>query len=400
MSKKEYFFIFFLPQGEWEVNTRQRMICALAEKLKGRGRILCVERPVCLTLTPFVWPGRFLSWLYKRNKLRKMSDNLFIYTPWNIVHDRALLGAPFLARLNNIIQACRIKRILRTICDSNMIKLLWIYHPYQKNYCNIIEKDILIYEIYDEYHEFEYLNNNQLEKNNIIRNENFILKKADIVLTTSMPIYDRIANARKNVFYIPNGADAEHFKLKNVPEPYDVRSISKPRIGYVGKINERIDYPLVNYIARRHPEWSFIFIGCFDGQNSLKRDRNFIEFSSMKNVFMTGWKDYINLPSYLHCFDVCIIPFVINTLTKSIYPLKLHEYLAAGKPVVSTDLPEVRQFDNIMYIGRDKDEFENAIAAALTENDKALISARIKTAEENSWAKRSEDVISVISRHS
>ncbi len=99
----------------------------------------------------------------------------------------------------------------------------------------------------------------------------------------------------------------------------------------------------------------------------------------------------------MHAFDVCLIPFVINKLTENIYPLKLHEYLAAGKPVVSTALPEVKQFEDVVGIGRTPEEFEYQIIKALGSKDQEdLVNAQKGVARKASWTNRARDVLAVL----
>ena len=123
-----------------------------------------------------------------------------------------------------------------------------------------------------------------------------------------------------------------------------------------------------------------------------------MNFKSRLNVYLCGWVDYAELPKYIHSFDVCIIPYVINEFTKGIYPLKLHEYLAAGKPIVSTPLPEIEQFLELVRIGKDRSEFEHAITESLKEKNKEIRRQRISIARENTWEKCAESALSIIAK--
>jgi glycosyltransferase involved in cell wall biosynthesis len=349
-------------------------------------------------VTPFLDPGRFLGWIRERKSLRRISKNLSVLTPWVPIHDLVVLETPLLAQCGNVIPRYQVRQALKHIGAEGHRLITWVYHPYQRHYCQILRQDLLIYEVYDEYHEFAGVRHKKRRVCQIRRNEQIILKKADIALATSTNIHRRLASLHPKVFLIPNGADVDHFanKPQNTSIPLEIENVTRPIIGFVGKINEQIDYPLINQLAINHPEWSLVFLGNFDGQRSLKRDPDFLQAKSNPNIYFLGWRDYAQLPRYVHAFDVFLIPFVINTLTQSVYPLKLHEYLAAGKPVVSTDLPEVRPFEGIVRIAHDQDEFEQQVVAALEERDEELRQRRLAAARENSWERRAETIVRIL----
>lgn len=112
-----------------------------------------------------------------------------------------------------------------------------------------------------------------------------------------------------------------------------------------------------------------------------------------------GIKDYRDLPGYLSCFDVCLIPFKINIVTESANPIKMWEYLATGKPIVSTAIPEVKKFEDIIYIGKNKYDFLNKVERALEEKGLDKIQKRILTAKQNDWNFRVEKIIDLIKNY-
>jgi glycosyltransferase involved in cell wall biosynthesis len=116
----------------------------------------------------------------------------------------------------------------------------------------------------------------------------------------------------------------------------------------------------------------------------------------LTNVHLLGWKDYRILPKYVRAFDACIIPFVRTWLMDRVYPLKLQEYLAAGKPVVSTPLPDVLRFNGLVTTADKPEPFAVALDKSLSENDSKLISLRKEAASNNSWVKRAEAILSML----
>ena len=135
-----------------------------------------------------------------------------------------------------------------------------------------------------------------------------------------------------------------------VAEPEDLRPIPHPRIGYVGRIKHQLDWDLLITLAQRHPEWSFVLIGPQDG---LGQSTSLIEtLSHMPNVYFLGHKPVTALPAYTQHLDVCLLCYKVDDYTKFIFPLKLHEYLASGKPVVGSPIRSLQNFTHVITLAR------------------------------------------------
>ncbi|MEQ1755707.1 MAG: glycosyltransferase [Micropepsaceae bacterium] len=212
----------------------------------------------------------------------------------------------------------------------------------------------------------------------IARLERDLIKRADTVVTSSAYLLDLVERERP-ASIVRNGCEYERFSTS--PSELLITS-TKPVVGYYGAIAEWFDVELVEQLAIRHPEWDFVLVGATAGSDveSLKL---------LSNVKLTGEVPYSDLTKYLYAFQVCMIPFKLVELIKATNPVKLYEYLAAGKPVVCSDLPEVRLVpQDLVYTCTDASEFETAIAAALSESDQGQIQRRKEWASENSWDSR------------
>jgi glycosyltransferase involved in cell wall biosynthesis len=184
---------------------------------------------------------------------------------------------------------------------------------------------------------------------------------------------------------VTNGADVDSFKAARDPElklPHDLENISTPRIGYVGCVDSRFDSALYLQLAERRPDWNFIIVGPLSGTNL-----NLARLKKMKNVHFLGSRNRAELPAYLKSFDVCTIPYVCDTLAKSIFPLKFFEYLSAGRPIVSTALPELTPYSRYVHIAQDAGGFETSIQASL---NNPLPSASDSFLAQNSWEAKAE----------
>lgn len=226
-----------------------------------------------------------------------------------------------------------------------------------------------------------------------INKEIKMLKEYDIALATSMPIFNKISNYNSKVYYLPNGAN---FKLFNnalnsdEPIPDDIRSISGSKAIYIGNIDSRIDLVLIEKLLVEQPKWSIIFIGPVNS-------KSFSKLQIHKNLIVLGSKRIEEVPYYLKQCQCAIIPFVRDGFTKSIYPLKINEYLACGIPTISTYFSEsLREFEEVVDICSDDDSFVYSVSNSINKQDAILKEQRINHAFKNSWEYRSKQFWEII----
>jgi glycosyltransferase involved in cell wall biosynthesis len=228
-----------------------------------------------------------------------------------------------------------------------------------------------------------------------IRLENEIVQHADAVLCTSRELTRLKSSQSSNVHFHPNAADVELFKTAAtdiLSRPHGMNFNDKKIIGFTGSIEYRTDFELLYEIAKYHSNKILYLIGPVIGDEHLK-----FGLTKMPNVVFAGPKKLHELPSYLQYFDCCIIPYKVNTLTASIYPLKINEYLAAGKPVVATHFSEdIFSFNNHIFIAETRAQFLRLIDTAIDENNVNKKVARMEAANANSWERRVEQFWEII----
>jgi UDP-galactopyranose mutase len=195
--------------------------------------------------------------------------------------------------------------------------------------------------------------------------EEALLEQADVVFTSGHSLYERRRQSHPNVHPFPSSVDVEHFAQarRALPEPEDQRRLPRPRIGFAGVIDERMDLPLVAAIARLRPQWQLVMVGPTAKVDPARLPR-------AANVHYLGIKRYDDLPGYMSGWDAAILPFARNAATRYLSPTKTPEYLAAGRPVVSTSVPDVvRPYGErqLVRIADTPDAFVAAIDAALAE---------------------------------
>ena len=216
------------------------------------------------------------------------------------------------------------------------------------------------------------------------RYEQEYLKMVDQVICSSSQLQRVKGVANPNCTHVPNGVDLTVF---------DEAPLTKTKnqvIGYIGALDNRIDTALIHEMAKKLPGYEFQLVGPIKSSVLEK------ELDSLPNVKLLGSKPQSDLPAYIAEMDLCIIPFVKNSLTAAIYPLKINEYLAMGKPVISTDFSDLSDFSGFVSIAESKEAFIQAIQRELKGNTRLRIQKRISFAKKNGWESRAESFARLI----
>lgn len=227
--------------------------------------------------------------------------------------------------------------------------------------------------------------------------EQRLLDAADLILASSDAIREHLsARTPKQIHVVPNGADTGRFEAAATlgRTPPELQGIRRPRIGYVGNINQKVDLALIAELAARHSEWSFVIVGGIVRLEAHMRDSH-ARCQALHNVHFVGPRPVTEIPEYVGAMDVNMMCYAIDQpiWAKSGYPLKMHEYLAAGRPVVSADLPAVRPFASVLQIARSVDEWEHAIAMAIEGNGTGSVELRRETARGFDWNLIASDLL-------
>ncbi len=270
---------------------------------------------------------------------------------------------------------------------ENAPRVAYLFHPQFYPYVKKIQPDFVVYHAYD------MLSLTPEWNSELDAQQRELLAMADLVVASSDVIAEALATiSGKPVEMLPNGADFDAFcgaATGNCPEPDDLANIPHPRIGYVGNLNLKVDFPLIASLAKEHRDWNFVFVGG-KGKLDARTQKGFDQCVQLKNVCFLGAKDYREIPAYAANMDVNLMCYRVEgeVWTRGIYPLKLHEYLATGKPVVSSQIPSVIPFESNVAIARTTDQWPELIAAALRGNGAGNAGQRRAVAKENSWDAR------------
>jgi glycosyltransferase involved in cell wall biosynthesis len=197
-------------------------------------------------------------------------------------------------------------------------------------------------------------------------------------------------------YLVRNAADGELFSIAlrdDLPAPGDIRKIAHPILGFSGSLEAKSDLNLLRRIALENPSWNLVFIGLTENVPDIEKIR------SLPNTHFLGLKPVRELPMYFRQFDVCLVPFRKSPELESISPLKIFEYLSAGRPVVATRYQEISELDDVVYLSDSPDDFLANIYRALREDSIDLKQKRLTVARHNTWPKRTEQLESLIAKH-
>lgn len=297
-----------------------------------------------------------------------------------------------LAKVNDRIIFNTIRRVIR---DFKVTKFIF-FNAFDPYFCRDFPADIQpvmkVYQSMDDLTQVEYTarHGRRLEED--------IVRKFDVTLTTSQELRRLKSKVSSRVYLHPNAADFSIFAKAlagQFARPAELAAAEGRKIiGYTGNIESRIDYELLKKVIEHHSDKFIVMVGPV-----TTPEHKTIGLTEYANVIMTGSRQIDELPAYLQYFDCALIPFKKNALTKSIYPLKINEYLAAGRPVVATDFSEdIEGFGDVIYIARTHAEFVQLIDVAIRENDTSRMAARAALANTNTWAARVAQFWDIIER--
>lgn len=298
------------------------------------------------------------------------------------------LAHPALGRLNYALLAPLIRATLRRL--KMHAPILWLSLPPDRGLIGRLGERLTIYDCMDNYAHFF----SGAARRRLAREEKRMLEDCDLVFASSDGLLARCSQHNRNVHLLRNGVDFEHFLKESLDETSSLPAVSdiqSPLIGYAGTIGPWVDVALLADVARTYTSSTLVLLGPVESDvRSLER---------LPNVRLLGERPYAEIPDLLHLLDVCLIPFNLNSLTRDVNPIKLYEYMALGKPVVSTALPEVARHRDVCYVADSREAFVRLVGDALQEagnTNPAMSARRQHVALSNVWQQRAESAAEVI----
>ena len=285
-------------------------------------------------------------------------------------------GRPGVDAFNRLFGAWAVRRALRSIGLERRIS--WFVVPHPGFLAGRLDEQLCVYYCID-----DYAAHPGVDAQRIGACDDDLSRRADILFVAPPALLEAKRALNPNVFFSPHGVDAALFARAQdeaTPAPAGLHVPTRPVIGYIGSIHSWIDLDLIEYLARERPQWSFLLVG--HAAVDVSRLRR------LANVTFTGAKPYAELPAFARLFDVAIIPYRRNRQVAHANPLKLREYLAAGKPVVSVRNPEIEKFARWVQLADGPDQFLAGIETALEETSPDAVAARMAAVADQTWEAR------------
>ena len=317
---------------------------------------------------------RLRNWSRGVKGFREERPNLFVYSP---------LALPFpysrTARwINRTVLLRALRRWMRATGFGRPIVWTFLPTPTARDLIRALDPELTIYYCIDDFA------SSSTSAQRIAASETQLFAEADLVFVTSERLRERAARTSRAVHLFPFGVMFEAFDTvrQSAPAPpADVRDLPRPIVGYVGGIHQWIDQALLAATARALPNASFVLVG--------PRQTDVSALAALPNVHLLGARQHAEIPRYIAAFDVGVVPYRCTEYTANVYPTKLNEYLAMGKPVVATDLTEIRRFNaehgDIVLVASEAQTFADAISHAVAKTDAAETERRIEVARTNAW---------------
>ena len=253
----------------------------------------------------------------------------------------------------------------------------WFYDPMAYTaFAGQMNERAIVYDCMDQLSQFRFC------PPELVKRERELLAAADVVFAGGPKIWEEKRRYNSNCFMYGCGVDAGHFGAALLPQrvtPSDVRDLPHPIYGYIGVVDERLDYELLAQLADDNKEGSVVMVGPTAKVDPASLPRR-------ANLHWLGARDYSLLPSYAKAFDVCLMPFALNEATEFINPTKALEYMATGRPIVSTAIQDVvRQFKGIVVVCRTAEDFSAAAKRGAHQPSVVAVRRGLQLARKNSW---------------
>jgi glycosyltransferase involved in cell wall biosynthesis len=284
---------------------------------------------------------------------------------------------------NRELLRLQVKRAMKKLNFQRPIS--WSFLPASAPVSGTLGEEFVVYHCVDEFSAFSDTNGRH-----IAELEERLLRRADLVITSAERLRENKAKVNPNTVLVRHGVDFNHFVKAcdpSTPIPEDIAKLPKPIFGFFGLVADWVDLEAIAATARAHPEGSVVVIG----KVAPDVDPKELEaLTSQPNVHMLGRKPYAALPGYCRAFDVALMPFKVNELTLNANPLKVREYLAAGLPVVSSDIPEVRKV-GLCKLASGTEDFVRKVDECLAEGA-GPTRERAERIRHESWEAKVEEI--------
>ncbi len=356
---------------------------------------IATQHPV-LYVEPRVWLVRYIveHWKQPRTIFRflkrivwweEVSPQLCIKSQWNLIPGSREYG--WVGRLNHGLNRWNVLLTAKLLGFQNAV--VWIYDTEAAEYLSAFRGAKVVYDCVDDHAVQAGPNRNSKR---VHAEEAEILRRANLVTVTSERLFEQKKTAHTNTHLVEQGGDVQAF-LTKLEAPARGLPSRRPLIGSVGALDSyKYDFDLLENVAKAHPEWEFVFIG---EPVVERRSAALARLETLPNVTLLGAVDRHHVPAYVHQFDVCVIPYKASDYNRASVPLKFWEFMATGKPIVVSGLPELKRYTPSIHYAPTAERFAEKIQQALTRGAEG-IEQRLSLAREHTWEKRVTHLLQLV----
>ncbi len=363
----------YLLSSEWEMSHRKLFVKTLSRRI---GKTVAVQYPVSLTLNLFYkFRERLLGLILGKYKAKNADDYITLFTPFMLFHKILWQKLKFFATIDSMLIGLQVNRFIKKHYSGKKINL-WLYTP--SDYY-LIKKIKYSYLFYDYYDDSEYDYNGNIIQGNVELNK-LLVPRCNLIVCVSKFTTDKMLLLNKNSIRTVNGFDPEIFSANKNRYKTEIDNLDKPIIGYTGVLRNWLDFDILKDILEKLD----VYLVCVGFVNRNFKDE-FLKLKEYQNFIHIGFCSYEKVSSYIKKFNIGILPYRINNFMKSVYPNKFFEYMAEGIEIVSSSLPELEQYQDVIAYARDKNEFINYCKMILEGSYKCNISKYENILKRNTW---------------
>jgi glycosyltransferase involved in cell wall biosynthesis len=317
----------------------------------------------------------------------RRAENIWVLSPLMVPAGHHL---PFVRALNQALLRFSVTRFTKARRFNKPV--VWTYHPYMLDAVSTLSRGPLVYHCVDDIAEIPGVDVTAFRSA-----QQALLERCEAVFTTAMSLNEVCSRFNRNTHFFGNVVDDGHFAeaRDEGPIPAELAAIPEPRLVYHGVLSDfKVDFPLLLQTANARPDWQWVIIG---EEREGQRSELLAQLARMPNVHLLGYRPYQVLPQYLRGMQIGVLPTLLNDYTRSMFPMKFYEYLAAGLPVVSTPLDFAKEPHAGLEVGGDRDAFIAAIEKQLARGKLSADEAR-EAVGENTWHERLDKMLAITFR--
>ena len=371
---------------DWWYHNRGHMDTQLMRRFAKKGNLLFVNS-IVMSKPNLSERHKLFAKVVRKAKsifagLKRVDEGFWVYSPFSIPIQHLNWARP----INESLLKRQILRVKRKVDIVNPI--VWTATPVVCELALKLSNRKLVYQRTDRFENFP-----GVDADLITRFDRKLKAHADITIFVNTSLYEQEKQQCKNALYLDHGVDFDTFSTAgNDPEePTDLAEIPGYRVGFFGSIDDcNPDIAFMEQVVDLVPDMSFVFVGqalCDCSALAMK-----------ENVWMLGKKAYEQIPHYGKCFDVLLLPLKQDDWSAAVNPAKLKEYLALGKPVVSTPFPELKKYSDVVYEAASAQDFADLIRSAIAWNNEELVAQRQKRVEKFSWDSKANTVLQELTK--